>query len=152
LTLKTTCAISLALASLSDAPVLLGQQPKPRVYISGTGDTDVRTKARAIGGENWASGTAHSTIGAHDQTMELAKDFGKQCPDVTVTLNGSDADYTVGMNHEAFHGVLHKNNQVMVANRRGDLVFSNETRSVSHSVNDACAAILSDWKAANPVK
>jgi hypothetical protein len=78
--------------------------------------------------------------------MELAKDLSKQCPDVIVTLNAADADYTVGLNHEAFHGVIHKNNQVMVTNRRGDLLMSNTTRAVSHSTNDSCAAILADWK------
>ncbi len=128
-------------------PAALGQQAKPRVYIEGTGNLDVRTDAGAVGGSRWALGSAHSTVGAHNQTMELAKDFPKQCPNVTVTLNGSDADYSVGMNHEAFHGLIYKNNQIMVANRRGDLVFSNTTRAVSHSVNDSCSAILADWKA-----
>jgi hypothetical protein len=81
--------------------------------------------------------------------MELAKDFSKQCPDVTVTLNTTEAQYTVSLNHEAFHGVLHKNNQLMVTNQKGDLLFSNSSRAVSHSVNDACQAILGDWKAAD---
>ena len=123
-----------------------GQQQKPRVYINGTGTTDVRTKARVTGGQGWATGSAHSSIGSHDETMELAKDFTKQCPGVTVTLNQPDADYAVGLNHEAFHGVVHKNNQLMVANQKGDLILSNSSRAVSHSVNDACSAILSDWK------
>jgi hypothetical protein len=123
-----------------------GQQAKPRVYINGTGNTDVRTQGSAVGGRNWLAGSSHSTVGSHDQTMELAKDFSKQCPDVIVTLNATDADYTVGMNHEAFHGLIHKNNQVMVTNRRGDLLMSNTTRAVSHSTNDSCAAILADWK------
>jgi|SRR6266436_2702169 len=133
--------------ALAIVPAALGQQAKPRVYIEGTGNLDVRTDAGAVGGSRWALGSAHSTVGAHNQTMELAKDFPKQCPNVTVTLNGSDADYSVGMNHEAFHGLIYKNNQIMVANRRGDLVFSNTTRAVSHSVNDSCSAILADWKA-----
>jgi hypothetical protein len=133
--------------ALAVGPAALGQQAKPRVYINGTGNVDVQTNAGVVGGSGWAVGSSHSTVGAHNQTMELAKDFPKQCPDVTVTLNGADADYTVGMNHEAFHGLIHKNNQIMVANRRGDLVFSNTTRAVSHSVNDSCAAILTDWKA-----
>jgi hypothetical protein len=134
-------------AAVLVAPAVAGQAGKPRVYINGTGNIDVRTNASAVGGSEWALGSSHSTVGAHNQTMELAKDFGKLCPDVTVTLNGADADYTVGMNHEAFHGLLFKNNQIMVTNRRGDLLFSNTSRAVSHSVTDSCAAIIADWKA-----
>ena len=139
--------VGLLLAVLIAAAPVLAQQGKPRVYIEGTGNVDVRTEAGVVGGSGWALGSAHATVGAHNQTMELAKDFSKECPDVTVTLNSTDADYKVAMNHEAFHGLIHKNNQIMVANRRGDLVFSNTSRAVSHSVNDSCVAILSDWKA-----
>lgn len=128
-------------------PGVFGQQEKPRVYISGTGNVDVRTDGGAVGGSSWLVGSSHSTVSSHNQTMELAKDFSKQCPGVIVTLNATDADYTVGLNHEAFHGLIFKNNQVMVTNRRGDLLMANATRTVSHSTNDSCAAILADWKA-----
>jgi hypothetical protein len=79
--------------------------------------------------------------------MELAKDFSKQCPSVIVTVNVTDADYTVGLNHEASHALIFKNNQVTVTNRRGDILASNTSRAASHSTNDSCAAILADWKA-----
>jgi hypothetical protein len=132
--------------ALTIGPAAFGQQERPRVYINGTGNVDVRTVGSAVGGRSWLFGSSHSTVGAHNQTMELAKDFSKQCPAVIVTLNATDADYTVGLNHEAFHGLIYKNNQVMVTNRRGDLLISNTTRAVSHSTNDSCAAILTDWK------
>lgn len=139
---------SLLLAgALTIGPAVFGQQEKPRVYISGTGNVDVRTDGSAVGGHSWLVGSSHSTVSSHDQTMELAKDFAKQCPGVIVTLKAPDADYTVGLNHEAFHGLIFKNNQVMVTNRRGDLLMANATRTVSHSTNDSCAAILADWKA-----
>jgi hypothetical protein len=138
---------SLLLAGvLAIGPAAFGQQDKPRVYINGTGNVDVRTDGSAVGGHSWLFGSSHSTVGAHNQTMELGKDFSKQCPSVIVTLNATDADYTVGLNHEAFHGVIYKNNQVMVTNRRGDLLMSNTTRAVSHSTTDSCTAILNDWK------
>jgi hypothetical protein len=137
----------LLVGALTIGTAAFGQQEKPRVYINGTGNVDVRTEGSAVGGGSWLVGSSHSTVGAHNQTMELAKDFSKQCPGVTVTLNATDADYTVGLNHEAFHGLIYKNNQVIVTNRRGDLLMSNTTRAVSHSTSDSCAAILTDWKA-----
>lgn len=144
LTLRVLGFIS---ALLVASPLVTAQEDKPRVYISGTGNIDVRTDGSAVGGPHWAVGSSHSTVGAHDQTMELAQHFTQECPTVTVTLNSGSADYTVALNHEAFHGVIFKNNQIMVTNRRGDLVMSNKTRAVSHSVKDSCSAILADWKA-----
>ena len=125
----------------------LAQQEKPRVYINGTGNTDVRTDASAAGGSAWVAGSSPLTEGAHNRAMELAKDFSKQCPGAIVTVNVTDADYTVGLNHEASHALIFKNNQVTVTNRRGDILTTNTSHAVSKSTNDSCAAILTDWKA-----
>jgi hypothetical protein len=138
---------SLLLAgALTIGTAAYGQQEKPRVYINGTGNVDVQTDVSAAGGRSLMAGASQSTASAHNQAMELAKDFSKQCPGATVTLNAVDADYAVGLNRETSHGLIFKNNQVMVTNRRGDLLASGTTRAVSHSTTDSCAAILSDWK------
>jgi hypothetical protein len=133
--------------ALTIGPAAFGQQEKPRVYIGGTGNVDVRTDGSVAAGNPSIAGASQSTESLHNQTMELAKDYSKQCPGVIVTLNATDADYTVEPNHEAFHGLIHKNNQVMVTNRRGDLLTSQASHTASHSTNDSCAAILADWKA-----
>ncbi len=139
---------SLLLAgALTIGPAAFAQQDKPRVYINGTGNTDVRMDASAAGGSTWVAGSSPLTESAHNRAMELAKDFSKQCPGAIVTLNATDADYTVGLNHEASRALIFKNNQVTVTNRRGDILTSNTSRAVSHSTDDSCAAILADWKA-----
>jgi hypothetical protein len=132
--------------ALTIGPAVFGQQEKPRVYINGTGNVDVRMDGSAAGGSSLLVGATHSTVAAHNQTLELAKDFQKQCPAVIVTLNPADADYRVELDHDAFRGLNYKNNQVMVTNRRGDLLMANATHAVSRSANDSCAAILTDWK------
>ena len=138
---------SLLLAgALTIGPAAFGQQEKPRVYIGGTGNVDVRTDGGAAAGNPSIAGASQSTESSHNQTMELAKDFSKQCPAVIVTLNATDADYTVEPNHDALHGLIHKNNQVMVTNRRGDLLTSQASHTALQSTNDSCAAILTDWK------
>jgi hypothetical protein len=139
---------SLLLAgALTFGPAAFAQQEKPRVYVNGTGNTDVRMDASAAGGSTWVAGSSPLTEAAHNQAMELAKDFSKQCPTLIVTVNVTDADYTVGLNREASHALIFKNNQVTVTNRRGDILASNTSRAASHSTNDSCAAILADWKA-----
>lgn len=139
---------SLLLAgALTIGPAAFAQQEKPRVYINGTGNTDVRMDASAAGGSTWVAGSSPLTEDVHNRAIELAKDFSKQCPGAIVTVNVTDADYTVGLNHETSRALIFKNNQVTVTNRRGDILTSNTSRSVSHSTNDSCAAILADWKA-----
>jgi hypothetical protein len=135
---------------------------KPRVFPAGKGTLNSMTTSTGVNGwtanarsgsgrtsasgHGWATGLFSTTIDAHDESMELAKDFGKNCPDVTITLSPRSADYMVALNRES---TLKRwpmaNNQILVANRIGDMVQSGATRSVSNAAKDACGAILADW-------
>jgi hypothetical protein len=79
--------------------------------------------------------------------MEVSKDLQKECSGVTVTLNQSAADYTVMLNRESKHnrGLLRTNSQVQIANRLGDVLGTNATRTVGNASKDACQMILADW-------
>lgn len=117
-------------ALAQDAP-----KARPRVFISGSGTTDLRRGLSAV-----------VSSSSHDQTMELAQDFARACPgSVTVTLKPEGADYTVSMNHEAFQGVFVRNDHVMVSNRDGDVLLTKASHSVMDGVKAACAAISGDW-------
>jgi hypothetical protein len=133
-------------AALTIGPAVFGQQEKPRVFVHGTGAVDIRTDSVAAGDNSLIAGASQTTESSHNQTMELARDFSKQCPGAIVTLNGTDADYSVEPGHDAVHGLIHKNNQVMVTNRRGDLLTSHANHAAALSTSDSCAAILADWK------
>jgi hypothetical protein len=133
-------------AALLIGPAVFGQQEKPRVFIRGTGTVDIRTDSVSTGDNSSIAGASQTTESSHNQTLELAKDFSKQCPGAIVTLNATDADYTVEPSHDALHGLIHKNNQLMVANRRGDLLTSQANHAAALSTNDSCAAILADWR------
>src|SRR6266566_312543 len=112
-----------------------GQQPitpKPRVYLQ------AQSK-----GNRWAA--------RRDQSMEMAKDFQKDCPDVIVTILQEAADYTILLNHIEV-GLLARDNQVQVANRQGDMLRLHEgagikSGSIRGSVQIACKVILEDWGA-----
>ncbi len=131
-------------------------QDKPRVFVQGTGSQDVTTSGSATGGRHWATGRSRSTIDSHDESMEVTKDLQKDCSGVTVTLNQSNADYTVVLNRESKHnrGLLRTNSQIQVANRLGDILGTNATRTVGNASKDACQMILADWgqhgRTANP--
>ena len=128
LTLLLICAAGLAPA-----------QDKPRVFVQGKGSQDVTTSAG-----RWSS---RSTIDSHDESMEVTKDLQKNCAGVIVTLSQSNADYTVILNRESKHnrGLLRTNSQIQVANRLGDILGTNATRTVGNAAKDACQSIVADW-------
>lgn len=122
-------------------------QDKPRVFIQGKGSQDVTTSGSAAGGKHWGSWGSNSTVDSHDEAMEVTKDLQKDCSGVIVTLNQSNADYTVMLNRESKHnrGLIRTNSQIQVANRLGDVLGTNATRTVGNASKDACQLIVADW-------
>jgi hypothetical protein len=123
-------------------------QDKPRIFVAGKGTQNVSTNG-SEGGNRWfRSGRADSTIGAHDESMEVTKDLQKNCVGVIITINQPAADYTIMLDRESKQnrGLLRSNSQIQVANRLGDVLGANATHSVSNAAKDACELILADWK------
>ena len=79
-----------------------------------------------------------------DQSMEMSKDFERDCPGVRVTINQQAADYTVILNHIEV-GLLARDNQLQVADKNGDLLQTKEGGGIKGGVKNVCALILSDW-------
>jgi hypothetical protein len=127
--------------------ILAVAQDKPRVFIQGKGSQDVSTSGAGTGGRHWGTWGSKSEIDSHDEGMEVTKDLQKNCSGVLVTLNQSNADYTVMLNRESKHnrGLLRTNSQVQVANRLGDVLGTNATHTVGNAAKDACQLILADW-------
>jgi|SRR5579884_3193707 len=123
-------------------------QDKPRVFVQGKGSDNVVTSGSGNWGRHWGAWGSNSTHDSHDEGMEVTKDLQNNCPTVGVTLNESAADYVVWLNRESKHnrGVLRTNSQLQVANRAGDVIGSNATRTVGHAAKDACELIVADWR------
>lgn len=128
--------------------LIAGAQDKPRVYVQGKGSEDVNSDGSGAGGRHWAAWGSRSTIDSHDESMEVTKDMQKNCSTVIVTLNQSNADYTVMLNRESKknRGLLRSNSQVQVANRAGDVLGTSATHTVGNAAKDACELITSDWQ------
>lgn len=92
--------------------------------------------------ESVSSGTNRNA--ARDQSMEMAKDFLKVCPNVKITLYQNAADYTIRLNHIE-HGWIYRDNQIEVFDRNGDLMHNKEGGSIKQNVQQACNLIYSDW-------
>jgi hypothetical protein len=130
--------------------VLCAQAPeKPRVFVQGKGSQDVTSSGSETGGKHWGAWGSRSTMDAHDEGMEVTKNLQKDCTGVIVTLNQSNADYTVMLNRESKknRGLLRSNSQVQVANHDGDILGTSATHTVGNASKDACQLITSDWQA-----
>jgi hypothetical protein len=80
-----------------------------------------------------------------DQSMEMSKDFERDCPSVKITILQTAADYTVLLNHIEV-GLLIRDNQLQVANRDGDVISNVKSgSSIAIGVKKSCDAIMADW-------
>src|SRR5579862_224562 len=124
-------------------------QNKPRVFVQGKGSENVSSNGSGVGGHHWGTWGSKSTIDAHDESMEVTKDLQKNCSGAVVTINESNADYIVMMNRESKQnrGLLRTNSQIQVANKAGDVIGTNATRTVGNAAKDACNLIIADWQA-----
>ena len=91
-----------------------------------------------------ANSTGNTWNSHRDQSIEMAKDFQKHCPDVRVSVMQNNADYTVILNHIEV-GLFARDNQVQVADKSGDLLKTKEGGGIKGSVKNACSLILADW-------
>ncbi len=125
-----------------------GAQDKPRVFVQGKGSENLTSSGSGGGGKHWGAWGSRSTVDSHDESMEVTKDMQKNCGGVIVTLNQSNADYTVMLNRESKQnrGLLRSNSQVQVANRLGDVLGTSATHTVGNAAKDACQLIVSDWQ------
>ncbi len=123
-------------------------QDKPRVYVQGKGSEDVNSDGSGGGGRHWGAWGSRSTIDSHDESMEVTKDLQKSCTAVIVTMNQTNADYTVMLNRESKknRGLLRSNSQVQVANKEGDILCTSATHTVGNAAKDACELIMNDWQ------
>ena len=118
------------------------------MFVQGKGSQDVTSSGSEGGGKHWGAWGSSSTADSHDESMEVTKDLQKNCAAVMVTLNQSNADYTVMLNRESKknRGLLRSNSQLEVANRAGDVLGTNATHTVGNAAKDACQLIASDWQ------
>lgn len=128
---------------------ILSAQDKPRVFVQGKGSENVTSSGSGGGGAHWGVWGSNSTVDSHDEAMEVTKDLQKNCGGVAVTLNQTNADYTVMLNRESKknRGLLRTNSQVQVANKIGDVLGTNATHTVGNAAKDACQLIVADWQA-----
>jgi hypothetical protein len=129
----------IAVALLISAGVIA--QTKPMVLIRGDGSTTV--SAVAVGP------VASASASKHDQTIEMADQLRRHCPDVTLTVSATDqkADYILALNAVS-GGFLIQSTFAQVILLRGSdkTVLWTGKGGISKAMKESCKAILSDWQ------
>jgi hypothetical protein len=130
----------LAVPALGQSAPASPPAPSPSQQAGSNASAENRQPPRvffqaASKGNNW---NAH-----RDQSMEMAKDFEKNCPAVKITINQQMADYTVLLNH--IEVGLSRDNQVQVADKNGDVLKTKEGGGIKGGMKGACSLILADW-------
>jgi hypothetical protein len=115
-----TILVILLLAGIASA-----QDNRPRVFLQANSH-----------GNTWNA--------RRDQSIEMAKDFQKHCPEVRVSVAQNNADYTVILNH--IEVGFSRDNQMEVANKSGDLLATREKGGIKGGVKEVCSIILADWQ------
>ena len=116
-------------------------QDKPRVFIT---DSDSWEASGGFGGgraNGVGAGAGGGSGGARPQTAEIMKTFGERCSRVTVTINRDKADYIVILQHEGGKELFRRDNKLAVFDKGGDMILSNNTRTLGNAVKAACDAI-----------
>ena len=126
-----TCALLCVMAIGISAKA----QDKPRVFVQGKGSENVSSSGGLEVDSIWAAWGSKSTIDSHDESMEVTKDLQKDCSGATITINEANADYIVMMNRESKknRGLLRTNSQIQVADKAGDVIGTNATRTVGNA-------------------
>lgn len=131
-----TLAFLCSLVPLS-APAFAQTKPRwPVVLIRGEGDVT----ATAL------FGTA--SVSKHDQTIELAQQLLKRCPEVVFTVKDENPDYALFLNRADVGFFSDGTSQIMLL-RGSDhtVLFATKKGSVSGAAKQGCKAILADWQA-----
>jgi len=151
-TLELDDLVALRSAGITDAVIremIVASKQAPSIQQAAAASLPATEQARdafngprvflqsASHGNNWNA--------RRDQSMEMSKDFERECSDVRVTLNQQIADYTLVLNHIEV-GWFGRDNQFQIADKNGDLLSkTKEGGSINGGVKVACDTILADW-------
>jgi hypothetical protein len=129
--------VLVAILALSPLVVLAQENSRVRIFVTDSQSWEMR--GGFAGDKDGIAGVTRG--GARPQTAEIIKTFKERCPEMTITIDRSKADYVVLLDHEGGKGLSRRDNKIAVFDNQGDLLHSGSTRSLGNAVKDGCEAI-----------
>lgn len=119
---------------------------KPVVVVTGEGNLEINSDGSAAYGWGWAVASRSTRVNKHNQTMEMAQNFLKYCPDLEVSVDArAIPDYYVALNREGGLWNIGQS-QIMLLNRQKTVIYVAKKMTVKTAVRSTCKAITEDWE------
>jgi hypothetical protein len=115
-------------------------QEKPRVYVVDRDEWKLSGGFAAT--ETSAAGSIRA--GVRRDYTEILKTFAQACPLVTFTDDRTKAEYEVVLDHKTWSETswTGHQNEFVIWNRSGDLIYSGATHNLKNAAKDSCKAVL----------
>ena len=127
----------LAAVLVLSSPLAHAQDTRIRIFVTDSQSWEMR--GGFAGDKDGIAGVTRG--GARPQTAEIIKTFKERCPEMTITIDRSKADFVVLLDHEGGKGLARKDNKIAVFDSEGDLLHSGSARSLGNAVKDGCESI-----------
>lgn len=109
----------------------------PLVFINGSGATSVVAQL------------GQASVSKHDQTIEMAEQLSRHCPEITVTLKSAEPtpDYDLVLNRDSVGLFDEGVSQFMLVRSSDQIVmYASKKGTVAKAMKDGCKVLLADWK------
>jgi hypothetical protein len=132
--MRAANALAVIAFSLFAVPAIWAQS-HPIVFIDGNGAEQEAARSTP-------------SVKRHDQTIELAKDLLKSCPEISLTRNEHVVpDYFLLLNRGEENALFGSaESQVMLMDSAKNVLYAEGEGTVARAAKDGCKAILADWK------
>jgi hypothetical protein len=138
-------ALLFSIAIHAQTPAVAEVRKGPTVLIRGNGGVTATGST--------AFGLSSAQASKHDQTMEMAQQLLKHCPEITLVVDDVEAhpDYDLLLNREGLGWFDEGISQIMLVRARDKVVlYANKKSTVAKASKDGCKHILADWKEREP--
>jgi hypothetical protein len=121
----------------------------PLIFLSGKAPITSSANGAGVSIKGVAVGSGTASTGGEDETMKIAMDLLKKCPEVSLTVGeDSKPDYILLVNRTPDSFMSGSNSQFMLLRPDKSILYANEKSSAMKASKDACKAVLSDWRRA----
>jgi len=135
----------LAIGSMGSAQDVL--KTGPMIFIRGKAPVTQTGGGAGIAVQGVAVGGGSASYGGDDETMIIASDLLKKCPDVSLTVSEeAKPDYILLFNRSVATFLSGSMNQFMLLRRDKSVIYANEKGTSMKAAKDACKVIMADWK------
>jgi hypothetical protein len=119
----------------------------PVIFLSGRGPMQASAGGVGVAVKGVAVASGSASYGGEDQTITVATDLVKKCPEVSLTVSDeAKPDYILILNRTPGSFFSGANSQFMLLRPDKSVLYANQKSNTMKAAKDACKAVLADWR------